>query len=137
MIQPWAQLIISGEKTIETRSWNCGHRGTLAIHASLRQNEELEWLCKQEPFKSALERIGHTYFTLPRGKVIGRVTVLDCVPTESIVHDTTLKERAFGDFSEGRYGLILLSPTPLVVPFEFKGLPGIFDTPDELHWKTL
>ena len=32
--QPFANMIISGEKTIETRTWKTGYRGFLYIHAS-------------------------------------------------------------------------------------------------------
>lgn len=31
--QPWATLVASGRKTIETRSWSTRHRGPIAIHA--------------------------------------------------------------------------------------------------------
>lgn len=34
--QPWASLIASGLKTIETRSWKTEYRGLLAIHAAAR-----------------------------------------------------------------------------------------------------
>jgi len=31
--QPWAELIVGGEKRVENRSWTTGYRGPLAIHA--------------------------------------------------------------------------------------------------------
>ncbi len=34
--QPWAELISSGRKTIELRSWSTGHRGDLLICAGQR-----------------------------------------------------------------------------------------------------
>jgi hypothetical protein len=34
--QPWASLIASGEKTIETRTWGTEHRGDLLICAAKR-----------------------------------------------------------------------------------------------------
>lgn len=33
LIQPWATLIILGEKQIETRCWSTNIRGKIAIHA--------------------------------------------------------------------------------------------------------
>ena len=33
--QPFATLIVTGHKKIETRRWVTGHRGRLLIHASL------------------------------------------------------------------------------------------------------
>lgn len=32
--EPWASLILSGKKTIETRSWKTNHRGKILLHAS-------------------------------------------------------------------------------------------------------
>ncbi len=37
LYQPWAQLVVLGIKTIETRSWSTSYRGPLAIHAGLRK----------------------------------------------------------------------------------------------------
>ena len=31
--QPWADLLVSGIKSVENRSWKCAHRGPLLIHA--------------------------------------------------------------------------------------------------------
>ena len=31
--QPWAHLIVRGEKRVENRTWPTEHRGPLAIHA--------------------------------------------------------------------------------------------------------
>jgi hypothetical protein len=32
--QPWADLILSGEKDVENRTWYTHHRGLLVVHAS-------------------------------------------------------------------------------------------------------
>ena len=31
--QPWAELIIAGQKDVENRLWSTAHRSSLAIHA--------------------------------------------------------------------------------------------------------
>lgn len=36
--QPWANLIATGQKTIETRTWATGYRGPLLIVSSKRPN---------------------------------------------------------------------------------------------------
>lgn len=38
--QPWAELILQGKKTIETRKWNTSFRGEFLIHASGRIDSE-------------------------------------------------------------------------------------------------
>ncbi|MBN1923860.1 MAG: ASCH domain-containing protein [Nanoarchaeota archaeon] len=38
--QPWAELVASGKKSIELRSWNTKHRGLFYIHASNNIDKE-------------------------------------------------------------------------------------------------
>jgi hypothetical protein len=38
--QPWANMIVDGQKTIELRSWSTPYRGQLLIHSSKRPNIE-------------------------------------------------------------------------------------------------
>jgi hypothetical protein len=45
LIQPWASLIVLGEKRIETRSWPTRHRGHLAIHANKNLPDDRRRLC--------------------------------------------------------------------------------------------
>ncbi|WP_090371383.1 ASCH domain-containing protein [Nitrosospira sp. Nl5] len=40
--QPWAELIITGCKSIEIRSWQTDYRGPLWIHAGRKENPEPE-----------------------------------------------------------------------------------------------
>ena len=39
--QPWASLIICGEKDVENRTWTTRYRGELAIHAGHRFDQDL------------------------------------------------------------------------------------------------
>jgi hypothetical protein len=70
--QPWAQLIVSGAKDIENRTWPTRYRGPLVIHASKRaddvSSDEIErrfGICPPS--------------TLPLGGVIGITEIVDCV----------------------------------------------------------
>lgn len=65
--QPWAELIMLGEKDTEYRSRATNVRGRIAIYASL-SNENLE---DAELFGLSLDR-------LPRGVLIGTVELFDC-----------------------------------------------------------
>ena len=38
--QPYAELLVSGKKTIELRKWNTNFRGKFLIHASKNVNKE-------------------------------------------------------------------------------------------------
>ena len=61
--QPWAELIIRGQKDIENRSRQTNHRGQLAIHAGLGFDDG-------EPKVRG---------ELDRGAIVGVVDVVDCV----------------------------------------------------------
>jgi hypothetical protein len=39
--QPWAQLLVTGEKLYETRSWHTSHRGQLVVHAARKFTEDM------------------------------------------------------------------------------------------------
>lgn len=54
--QPWASLMASGHKSIETRSWSTHLRGLVAIHAAKRWTLELATLLLDERFRRALAR---------------------------------------------------------------------------------
>ena len=60
--QPWAELIVSGKKTLEIRNWNTKFRGDFLVHAS------------KVPNKGAMERLG--FKELPTGCIVGRAKII-------------------------------------------------------------
>jgi activating signal cointegrator 1 len=131
--QPWASLLVSGAKKIETRSWQTTHRGPLAVHASKSFLPLARSLCWHEPFKTALEAAGYaSWDELPLGRIIGVMEVIDCKPVEELDLDPSSDEAAFGDYRPGRWGWLLANASPLIVPIPFKGQLGLFDVPDLL-----
>ncbi len=66
--QPWATLIIQQDKRFEFRSWQTKHRGELLIHAGKGIDKEaMKRLAKYIPDD------------IPRGKILGKVTLMDCI----------------------------------------------------------
>ncbi|MBX4196194.1 ASCH domain-containing protein [Candidatus Pacearchaeota archaeon] len=61
--QPFAELVVSGKKTIELRKWNTRFRGEFLIHASQNVDQE------------AMEKFG--FDTLPTGCIVGKATLVD------------------------------------------------------------
>lgn len=80
LTQPWASLVVLGEKSIETRSWKTSHRGRIAIHAGKRYPDYARGLCYQEPFASALIDWPGIAFSnsdeLPTGCILGTVELV-------------------------------------------------------------
>lgn len=68
MKQPFAELLISGKKTLELRNWKTDHRGLLLIHAS------------KEPYREICEEYRINYSNLDYSAIIG-VVHLDGIKT--------------------------------------------------------
>jgi hypothetical protein len=69
--QPWAELIMLGDKTIEYRNYPTDVRGVVYIYASATRYGEEEEQEMQSEFSLDLD-------SLPRGVIVGTVEVYDC-----------------------------------------------------------
>jgi hypothetical protein len=133
LTQPWASLVAAGEKRIETRSWRTAHRGPLGIHAAKDFPRPARKLCSESPFIAALDRAGYRdVHELPRGALLCVVELLACVPAANAeelslgmaptaVESLSEQERAFGDYSPGRWAWVLGEVTPLAEPVPMEG----------------
>src|SRR5689334_4655382 len=116
--QPWAWLLVTGKKRIETRSWNTLVRKPIAIHASGDMTDEEAALCYTEPFNDALMETNIiTPDQLPLGQVIGRVNLEDVIkmggiefPLNETNRRLTARERAFGKYEPGRWAWLTSNP---------------------------
>lgn len=115
ILQPWAWLIVHGQKDIENRDWATKFRGRFIVHAGKKwgreQRDDLDFVRGQFP-----ELVLPDSFDL--GGIVGAATIVDCVSESS--------SRWF----RGRYGFVLKDGVPL--PNEFipwKGKLGFFDIP--------
>jgi activating signal cointegrator 1 len=119
--QPWATLVVTGAKRIETRGWETLVRGELAIHAAQHWNRALAALCLKEPFARALRGTG----TMPFGAVIGVVTLSGIEPVDAIL-DISEQERAFGNYEPGRFAWLLDNIRALPRPVPCRGHQQLF-----------
>lgn len=145
LTQPFATLVVLGLKQIETRGRATAHRGPLLIHAGLGPgyfgSEAALWdFCLSEPCRRPLAQHGiWNPGRLPRGEIIGSVDLRDCRPTAGPrgaegtgpkyadwVHDLSAQERAFGDYTPGRWGYLLAEPRQLATPIKARGMPGFW-----------
>ena len=79
--QPWATLIMQGYKRFEFRSWQTKYRGELLIHAGKGIDKEaIKRLSKYLPRE------------LPLGKILGKVTLVDCIKMSPEFKEELLKE---------------------------------------------
>lgn len=153
LTQPWATLVAIGAKRIETRSWSTSYRGPLAIHAGKRLGpggeRGLQRGCGQRYFYTALEPIlrpeGRWLFaadTLSRGAVVAVCELADVVRSETLTFEgqwsrlreggiqtwtLTDQERAFGDYTAGRFAWLLINIRMLPAPIPAKGQLGLWE----------
>lgn len=118
LTQPWASLVVEGRKRYETRGWSVSFRGRIAIHAA----KGMPGWARQ----AAIE-FGLNPDTLPRGTVIGEVTIADCYPTHEIVHLQSEQEIEYGDWSAGRFAWALTEPAIYAVSVPAVGHLGLWD----------
>ena len=104
--QPWAELIVRGEKDVENRSWRTHHRGPLLIHAGARGH-----------WKSFAEH--GVPDDAERSAIIGVVEVVDCT-----------QERTSAWHEEGSWGWYLAGARRFREPIPMKGRRGLFEVPD-------
>jgi predicted transcriptional regulator len=125
--QPWATLVVNGDKNIEIRSWrprNMAFPQRIWIHAG-RQID--------------MEMLAESAITpdLPRGAIIGEVMMTGIIrytDREHWLKDLSRHLNRPDRYKKGLYGFILSEPKPCPVPVGLKGRLGFFDVPLDLHF---
>ncbi len=110
--QPWASLVVFGYKKLETRHWDTDYRGPLAIHAAKHKAGAIHVQCvRNDRIAYALNRMGHDYFTLPRGVIIGKVELCNTfsIPSTWVTKfcEEHEEESDFGDYRPDRWAWYL------------------------------
>lgn len=123
LTEPWATLMALHEKTIETRSWRMPNNiigQEVAIHSAKGYPKWAQETCLEEPFKSSLAGQAYSLPAINRGHVLCIVKFTGSRLTEDMREQITDKERAFGDYADGRWAWFsefirrLDYPTPAV-----------------------
>ena len=80
--QPWATLVSEGYKKYEFRTWKTNFRGELYIHAGKGIDKE------------GMERVKSLNLDYPKGKIIAKVTITDCIKLNSEINKKINKENS-------------------------------------------
>lgn len=134
--QPWASLISTGAKQIETRSYKTNVRGRIAIHAArkFQLGDLQEVILRTRPFQDGLASLARpnakvNLFDLPFGKIVATCELVACLPADD--RDLLLRMRPveieFGDFSVGRWAWMLADIVRLPEPVPCLGRQGWFN----------
>lgn len=138
LLQPWSQLMVTGEKLVETRSWNTLYRGPIFIHASggltkkmkdLGDVTPLDMASSNQYFRGAIINPNLMVF----GRIIGMVEIVNTFkitnqqPPDEIWDKLTVKEITFGNYEVGRYMWLTKNFVQFTNPPIWKGAQGIRD----------
>jgi hypothetical protein len=118
--QPWAELIVSGRKPMEIRTWERPYRGRIWIHAAKHIDEALDLhFGIRDPY---------------RGGFIGSVELTSIEPFD------IESWRAWGEyhldhgpFRPGLFAWVLVHPRRLADPLPATGNIGLYELDPELH----
>jgi len=116
--QPYAELIISGRKTIELRKWNTRFRGEFLIHASKAIDKEA---CK------SYDNIDIP--SLTTGAIVGSAVLYDVKlyqSKEEFIADQS-KHFATAAYASHKYGFLLSDAKRSEKPIPMKGQLGFFN----------
>ncbi len=115
--QPFADLVVSGKKTIELRNWNTNFRGTFLVHASGNIDGEA---CD--------------YFKMPQESFVRRAAIGQAelyrvkkyLNSEEFARDQS-KHLATGKYTNDKYGFELRNPVRFGKPIYIPGKLGFFE----------
>ena len=91
--QPYAELVVSGKKTIELRKWNTHFRGKFLIHAS------------KIPDEKAMKRFG--FEDLQMGFIVGKAELVGVNKYKNEKEFNKDKNKHLANRKFGKYGFIL------------------------------
>lgn len=114
--QPFAELIITGKKTIELRRWNTNFRGEFLIHAPLKVRTED---CKRLKINQKLVT----------GAIVGKAELYDVKRYNSIKEVEADQEfhLASKNFHGKTFGFLLKKPKMFRISIPWKGEFGFFE----------
>jgi len=114
--QPFADLIISGKKTIELRNWNTNFRGEFLIHSPLKiRTDDVDRL-----------KINKKFVT---GAIIGKAHLYD-VKKYNTIKEIKLDQKfhfASKKFQNKTFGFMLKNAKSFRIPIPLKGQLGFFE----------
>ena len=114
--QPFADLIVSGKKTIELRKWNTNFRGEFLVHAPLKIKTD-----EVKRFKINKK--------LTTGAIVGKAELYHVKKyntKKEIIEDKQF-HHAGENFQKSKYGFMIKNAKSFKIPIPWKGQLGFFE----------
>jgi hypothetical protein len=119
--QPWATLIVTGEKTIEWRSWKTDYRGDIVVCSSATK-QELDWAHMSEDDRACF----------PLGQAFGIVTLRGIRQFKKSDFDAACMSDGFDTMPDPPGYAWLLENPRFIENFPVKGKLNFFNLNDDL-----
>ena len=127
VMQPWAWLIVNGDKKVENRSWKTNYRGPLLIHATKRFDPlAMDWIRS----KIAMNLLNQISFppVYRLGHIIGIVKLIECYSPTGICLCATPSVWS----RPSKEGWLLGDAVAFDAPIPYRGQFGLYNIPDDL-----
>jgi len=119
--QPWAELILRGEKTLELRTWQVHYRGPLLIHAAAARRPQ------------RVRQLGLDPEALAYGALVGVAELVEIFPLNAEAYEA-LREAHRSDRpypGPPLFAWRLARPRRFAQPIPWAGRQGLFTVPEE------
>jgi hypothetical protein len=137
--QPYATLILRGDKIYECRTWPAPAKliGQRIGIAATKQIKAEQRACAEHPmFQKHYKAAGdiERWDLLPRGAILGTATLKACHEmTKTMIRKVGARERWFGDWRPGNFAWELSDPIALDYPPDVRGQQGLWDYNEPLN----
>ena len=119
--QPYAELILQGRKTIETRTWRTAHRGIFALHAAFTVEQE------------ACDRLGIDPASLVTSALVGTAELVEMIEFDDESWEALRSQHLVAaPKPDGLVGWRLANPRRLAQPIPMRGLAGLFPLEEDI-----
>lgn len=126
--QPYATLLARKIKRYETRSWQTGYRGAIAIHAAKKSIKAVEADIGRSQINTMQGQLFEALEDLPLGAVIAVGQLIACHAIDRhFMAKLTETERRLGNFEPGRYAWEFEDIVMLDEPEPAAGKQGLWE----------
>lgn len=124
---PWAQLVVSGFKTIEAKTWTTDYRGELLICSKARSDKSLE-KAVLDVIEEETDLVFEQDEFFVNGAVLGKVTLMDVRElTEEDLEESWMDPAELEEAQTPLYAWVFDNAEPIAEPVAVKGKSRLYD----------